>query len=319
VKEAAAQQERGLLARLVLENYQLKLLAFALALALFSIVHSDQDAQRSVMVDVVALLPPRTSAQVLVSPLPAQVKVTLRGSRSRVAALQHDDFAPVQLDLRDSGRASYHIETNAIDVTGPVQVVGVEPAYISLSWRPRVERVVPTAAKLRGQVEAGFVVKRPITVTPSSVRVSGPKDELDLLRDVETEDIAVDHMGEGAYERRTRLETPAGHIAFIDPDQVSVRVEVVGEQGERTFRHLAVAALGAGEATLRPEAVSITLQGPIHGLSELEPEQLVPFVELSSASAGVGVEVLDVKVRGVPEGFKPLRITPASVIVRRTR
>jgi YbbR domain-containing protein len=319
VKEAVAQQERGLLARLVLDNYPLKLLAFALALALFSIVHSDQDAQRSVMVDVVALLPARNSNQVLVSPLPAQVKVTLRGSRSRIAALQHDDFAPVQLDLREPGRASYHIETSAIDVTGPVQVVGVEPAYVPLSWRPRAERVVPTAAKLRGQAETGFIVKRPVVVAPSSVRVSGPKDELDLLRDVETEEVAVDHMSEGAYERRVRLEPPAGHVAFIDPDLVSVRVEVVGEQGERTFRHLTIAAVGPGEATLRPDAVSVTLQGPIHGLTELEPEQIVPFVELSSASAGVGVEVLDVKLRGVPEAFKQLRITPASVIVRRSR
>ena len=64
------------------ENVPLKLLSLALSVLLFSIVHSDQDGQRSIFVDVVALLPPPGSQKMLISDIPHQVKVTLRGSNS---------------------------------------------------------------------------------------------------------------------------------------------------------------------------------------------------------------------------------------------
>jgi YbbR-like protein len=319
VKELAPHGGRGLLARIALENYPLKLLSLGLAIALFSIVHSDQDAQRSMFLDVVALLPPRSADRVLVSSLPAQVKVTLRGSRSRIAALQHDDFAPVQMDLRETGRQSYDFDATAIDVSGPVQVVEIEPRSVPLVWRTRAVRMVPVRVKLRGSPEEGLAIKKPMLVTPAMVQISGPSEEIERIAEVFTEDVNIDNMSEGTHERRAKLEPPQGHIGYLEQDTVSIQLDAVADQGERTFRHLDVAVLGPGAAQLRPAAVSVTLHGPLRALSELEPEQVVPYVELPSAVSGTGVEVLDVKLRGVPEAFTASRITPNSVIAKRNR
>jgi YbbR domain-containing protein len=318
VKDPAQPPERGLLARFVLDNYPLKLLSLVLAVALFSIVHSDQDAQRSMYIDVVALLPPRKSDKLLVSALPAQVKVTLRGSRSRIAALQHDDFAPLQMDLRETGRRYYFFDQSAIDVAGPVQVVGIEPSSVELIWRARAEHKVPVRAKLRGTPEEGYWVRKPLVISPATVTISGPKDEVDAVTEVFTDDIAIDGMGEGAHERRIQLEPLSGHLIYAEQNSVSVHIDVVAEQGERTLRHLDVAVLGAGEAALRPTAVAVTLRGPVRSLADIEPEQIVPFVELPAAVAA-GVEVLEVKVRDIPAGFTVERIAPANVIAKRTR
>jgi YbbR domain-containing protein len=318
VKEPAAQPvERRLLARIFLDNYPLKLLSLAIAIALFSLVHSDQDAQRSMYVDVVALLPPRKSEKVLVSTLPAQVKVTLRGSRSRIAALQHDDFAPLQMDLRDAARKVYTFDQSALDVSGAVQVVSIEPASVELVWRARAEHKLPVRLKLHGVPEAGYMVKKPALISPASVSVSGPSDELATLTEVSTEEIAVDGMPEGVQERRVQLQLLTGHLTYVDLNSVAVHLEIVPEQAERTLHRLDVAVLGAGEAVLRPNEVTVTLQGPSRALNELEPEQIVPYVELPNTPATAGVEVLEVKLRGVPDGFTATRIAPTSVIARR--
>jgi YbbR domain-containing protein len=307
-----------MLTRLVLDNYPLKLLSLVLAIALFSIVHSDQDAQRAMYIDVVALLPPRNSDKLLVSTLPAQVKVTLRGSRSRIAALQHDDFAPLQMDLRETGQRFFYFDQSAIDVSGHVQVVSIEPPNVELVWRERADRKVPVRAKLRGTPEEGFWVRKPLVISPASVTLSGPKDEVAAVSEVFTDDIAIDGMAEGAYERRAPLEPLSGHIVYAEQNSVSVHIDIVAERGERTLRHLDVAVLGAGEATLRPNTVSVTLRGPARSLGDVEAEQIVPFVELPATPAA-GVEVLEVKVRGIPTGFTAERIAPASVIAKRVR
>jgi hypothetical protein len=319
VKDLAPFAGRGLVARIVLENYPLKLLSLGLAIAMFSIVHSDQDAQRTMYLDVVALLPPRNAERVLVSAVPPQLKVTLRGSRSRIAALQRDDFAPVQMDLRDAGRQSYDFEQSAIDVSGPVQVVAVEPRSVPLVWRPRSARTVPVRVKLRGSPEEGLAIKKPVQITPATVQITGPSEEIERIAEVFTEDVNIDGMAEGTHERRAKLEAPQGHLAFLEQEAVGIQLEVVADQGDRTFRHLDVAVLGPGEVALRPAAVSVTLHGPLRALSEIEPEQIVPYVELSPVASGSAVEVLDVKLRGVPEAFTASRITPTSVIARRNR
>jgi YbbR domain-containing protein len=320
VKDPAAQPvERGLLGQIFLVNYPLKLLSLGIAVVLFSLVHSDQDAQRSMYIDVVVLPPPRKTEKVLVSALPAQVKVTLRGPRSRIAALQHDDFAPLQMDLRDTTRRVYTFDQSAIDVSGPVQVVSIEPSSVELIWRTRSEHKVPVRLKVHGTPEAGYMVKKPAVIAPASVTVSGPSDELAALTEVSTEDIAVDGMTEGVQERRVQLQQLSGHLAYVEANSVAVHLEIVPEQSERTLHRLDVAVLGAGEAVLRPSEVTVTLQGPSRGLNEIEVDQIVPYVELPSTPVGAGVEVLEVKLRGVPEGFTATRIAPTSVIARRIR
>ena len=317
MKDAGTHVERGFLARLFLENYPLKLLALGLAIALFSLVHSDLDAQRSMYLDVVALTPPRDADKMLVSPLPAQVKVTLRGSRSRVAALQHDDFPPLQMDLRDTSRRFYTFDAAAVDVSGAIQVVSIDPSTVELVWQPRAERRVPVEVKLRGSPPAGLVVRRPIAVTPPAVSVSGPKDELAALQGLSTEEIAIDGLGAGTHERRVQLQPAGTHLSVNDSNTVVVQLEIGPEQGERTLRRLDVAVLGPGDAALRPSSVTITLAGPVKGLADIDPEQIVPYVDLPATPAAPGVEVLEVKLRGVPDGFSAAKVSPTSVIAKR--
>jgi YbbR domain-containing protein len=319
MKEANQQLERPWFTRLVFDNYPLKLMALVLAIALFSLVHSDQDAQRSIYLDVVALLPPPSSDQMLVSDLPSQIRLTVRGSRSRVAALQRDDFAPIQMDLRDPSLHRFYFDQNAIDVSGPIQVVGIEPTSIDLAWAVRAQRRVSVRARLRGVPEEGHAIKKPVLLSPAYVTLQGPKEEVDTIPEVFSDEIPVDGLVKGVHERRAQLQPLPAHVTYKDESTVTVRLEVVAERGERVLRHLEVAVLGAAEAKLRPASVSITVQGPVRGLSDIEPDQIVPYVDLSAVPANSEVAPLEVQLRGLPEGFDVSRVSPSSVLAKRVR
>ena len=64
------------------ENLNLKLLSFAFALVLYSLVHDAQDAQRVVDVGVTMRVPPESANRILVSQSATRGRVTLRRSRA---------------------------------------------------------------------------------------------------------------------------------------------------------------------------------------------------------------------------------------------
>ena len=84
---------------LVTENLNLKLLSLAFALLLYSVVHGSQEAQRSLRLNIVALLP-GTPNRVLMTTIPEKINVTVRGPKSTLDDLNADDLGSVQLDLR---------------------------------------------------------------------------------------------------------------------------------------------------------------------------------------------------------------------------
>jgi YbbR domain-containing protein len=137
LKETCKAPERGLLARMVLENYPLKLIAMGLAVALYLLVHDDDSAQRQLDCDVIAILPPSTANRVLVSEPPTSVQLTLRGPRSRLIALKKNDFEPIQMDLRNYGESTYAFDARSIDLPDSVELVQITPSRVQLSWRVR--------------------------------------------------------------------------------------------------------------------------------------------------------------------------------------
>ncbi len=319
MRDSAPQEKRGALTRLLFDNLVLKLLSLVLSIALFSLVHSDQDAQRSVYVDVVALLPPPKTEKMLVTEIPTQVKVTLRGSRTRISSLQRDDFSPVQMDLRDTSRRHFYFDPSAFSVSGAAQVVSIEPRMVELSWVPRAEKRVPVRARLRGAPEEGSMVKRPVYLEPSFVTIYGPKDEAQSISEVYTEDIPIDGLMPGKHERRAQLEPLPGHVEYLEQVAVDLRVDVVPEVAERTLRRLEVAVMGQAEGATRPASVAVQVRGPARSLADLEPESVVPYVEIDGLPSGAGTVSVDVRVRGLPEGFEVARVVPPTVLVKRAK
>lgn len=300
--------------RFITNNLPLKLLALGLSLLLFSLVHSDVDAQRSMFIDVVALLPPPDAGRMLISELPTQVKVTLRGSRSRLSDLSRDDFSPIQLDLRVGESGYYYFRPDEVDIAGGVQVVEIEPASVPLTWAQTGRKEVAVHPRIEGQLEEHHRLRAAATTRPDSVFVRGAKAALEELSTVSTEPLSIDGIGVGQHTRRVALAPLPKLVTYEGDAYVEVQLDVEPIVAERTLRRLEVAALGAPAAALRPDRVSVTLRGPQNALNDVDPEQVVPYVEVQSGTSTFTAH--DVKLRGVPDGLEVLRVTPSSVLAR---
>jgi hypothetical protein len=60
----------------------------------------------------------------------------------------------------------------------------------------------------------------------------------------------------------------------------------------------------------------VVLAGAERTLEELDPEHIVPVVDLDGAAIGNGAVSATVSLRGVDESVRVLRIEPAEVLVR---
>jgi YbbR domain-containing protein len=293
------------------QNVGLKLLSFTCALLLYSLVHGAQDAQRSVSVDLVVLLPPETARRVLVSPIPPSVRVTLRGSHAALDELHADDVGNVQLDVRAGQEKRVVLDKSLVHVPAGVRVEQVDPPSLDLVWDDLVTRDVPVQVTVAGTPALGYVVKGVPVAEPQSVRVKGPKTEVQLLQHARADAFDVSGLTEGSYKRSLAIDKPSGALSY-DVGSVSVILDIQRELAERSFPKLAVAVVGAPKARTQPTDVDVRLLCPPDVVHALRAEQVVPRVEVKSVAAS-GSESLPVLVT---VDKCEARVTPQAVIVR---
>lgn len=292
-------------------NLGLKIIAIVMAILLFSLVRGSEDAQRSVFVDVLVLLPPPEVGTMLVSEVPDRVKVTLRGSRSVLNSLREEDLEPVQIDLREPSRGYYYFEPDDFELPAGAEVIQLAPASVPLTWAERVVQDVPVLARLGGSPPPGLTAQA-VDLEPETVRVRGAETEVKELEHVATKPVDVSGLSRGRHERRAQLTEPPPHTQF---DRASVRVilEVTDQEAERSFVDVPVTAVG-GEVQVRPEAVDLTLWGSSASLEQVKREHLVPVVDVTELDPAKGTQPLPVSVRGMPDGLQ-VKVVPDTVLV----
>ncbi|MFI5306746.1 MAG: YbbR-like domain-containing protein [Polyangiales bacterium] len=305
---------RSGLTRLLTDNLALKAMSIGLSILLFALVHSDVDAQRAIYLDVVALLPPPSSGQMLISELPAQLKVTLRGSRSKLSTLSRDQMLPVQLDLRHASSGTYYIDPHTIDVGSNIQVVEIAPSVVPLTWVAAAEKRVSVQVELEGELDSGYSLRGEAQAEPSFVTLRGPQKRLESLDTVSTDPVTLLNLRPGNHRRRVSLMALPEHVTYVEDTSVEVKLTVVPRLAERSFKRIPIAVAGDARMLPRPDHAEVTLRGPRQVLDEIEPDLIVPYVDAPVGSTEPGSTV-EVSLRGVPDGVEIVRVLPASVLL----
>jgi hypothetical protein len=293
------------------ENLNLKMLSLAFALVLYALVHGSQEAQRSLLFSAVALTPPVSSNRVLMTPIPAQIRVTLRGPRSTLDDVHADDIGSVQLDLRDGNKTRETIEPSMIPVPPGLKIEQIDPPAIDLEWEDLIVRDVPVEVGVVGTPARGFVVKGAPQSDPRTVRARGPKSETLVVQRARADAFDVTGLTEGKYTRQLAVDRPPGRVTY-DVLSVAATVEVGREVVERPFTKVPVAVIGRANAKAQPAEVDVRLACPPEVVRALRPEQVLPRVQLASTTDH-GSDALPVQLT---IDQCDVHVTPASVIVR---
>jgi len=295
------------------ENLNLKFIAFVLALLLYSLFHGAQDAQRTMTVNLVALMPPESVNRVLVSPIPPSVRLTLRGSRSALDDLHSDDIGYLQIDVRLGSEHRVTLDPGMVHVPPSVRVEQIDPPTIDLAWEDQVVRDVPIQVSVVGTPAPGFVVKGVPLADPPTVRVRGPKSEVLVLQHVRADPFDVSGLTEGNFPRHLAIDRPTGRVLpDLATQSVLVTAEITREVVERPFVKVPVAVVGQAKGKGQPNEVDVRLVCPPEILRALRPEQVVPKATVhSTAPSGSESIVVEVNVEGCEA-----HTTPSSVVVR---
>jgi hypothetical protein len=150
---------RGLLLSVLLtlkraftENIGLKFLSLIFSLGLFAFLHAQEERQqRTVPVSVILRLPPESAERELMTPIPASVYVTLRGSTRSIDGLMQTGIAPVEVDLHEGTQNVLLFEPKMFSIPHGLEITIIDPPSIPLEWQNVITRRVSVQASITGK------------------------------------------------------------------------------------------------------------------------------------------------------------------------
>ncbi|MEB2322925.1 MAG: CdaR family protein [Sorangiineae bacterium] len=264
------------------ENLGLKVLSLTFALGLFGYLHGQEDQQqRTVPVGVVLRLPPEAAKRDLMTPIPASIHVTLRGSMRSIDSLLQAGIAPVEIDLSRGSKDQIVFEPDMFTLPPGMQIAIIDPPNIDLEWQDVVTRKIPVQAAITGKPAEGFVVKGEPEVDPKELEASGPVSLVEVMQFARLSAFDVSGLTEGVYRRRLAIDAPPSRVSYVGPHSATVTVTILRRTSEAKFARRPVEVTGVPNGITTPHAVDVTVIGPPEVVRALRADQVVPTVDLS--------------------------------------
>lgn len=298
----------------LLDNLGLKLLSITFALCLYAFIHGAENAQRTLMLSVVSILPPDSSNRQLMTQVPNEVAVTVRGPRTQLDDLRAENLGTLRLDLRNGTVTRYDLESSMFHVPAGLVVEQIYPSTIEFRWDDVVVRAIPVHVPRTGDAAQGFLVKGMISVEPPTVNARGPRSVVDVMQLARTAPFDISGLTEGTYQRQLALERPPKLVTF-DVDSAMATLEIGRELATRTFDRR-VEVVGIPRATVAPAVVQVRITGTPEDVGAVNPDSIMARVEPKAAHLDLsqpGSDFLDVLV-DVPR--VTAEVNPAKVMVK---
>lgn len=276
---------RGHVVAAFTQNLGLKGFALVASLLIYSVVHGTEEQPQPVNVEVRVLLPPASSGRVLVSDVPEEVWITVKGSATVIQNLSHDDIPPVQLDLRGPPVRTFYFEESMFRLPAGVKFVDIEASDASfpLEWESLVTRRLPVRVETTGATAPGTRVDQPVVTQPPEITVVGAESRVARLADVDAEPVDVSGLGMGDFERVVTLRRPPPHTQYDREGPLRAMIRVVPDLVERLYAGRPVTTIGEEHRLeVRPATVDVRLRGPREVMADLSGDRLLPFVEAGS-------------------------------------
>jgi YbbR domain-containing protein len=207
---------------LLLHNWHLKLIALALATALWAQVARTPTSEIGVSVLLeYQNIPPKTEVY---GDTTNRAEVRLRGPSSLLRSVSAQDVS-LPIDMRSMAMGQEKILPLTPDlVRAPfgVEVVRVNPARVRLTVEPTAQKTVRVLPILSGLPKAGFE-KENTTISPGTVDIEGPESQVRMVNAISTTPISLKERNATFTETADLdIQNPAIRI----PKATSVKVEI---------------------------------------------------------------------------------------------
>ncbi len=205
----------------------------------------------------------------------AQARV--EGARETVVRTVRPQIAGIT--TADSRWITTNVEETAVQIE-----IGLRPGY----------RDLIVSADVQGEPAPGYWVSA-ITPEPALMTVVGQPEVISALNGIVfTEPIDVSGLGEGSFERATRLQLPEG-VSPLNEGIVQVRIVIEPQtSSKRVSVEPTISGLQPGftvePSAIVPGEVTVLLKGPITDLENLDLEDVL--VTLDVSERGIGTHLI---------------------------
>lgn len=303
-----------------LDNVGLKIVSLLVALTVFILVHSDDQAVAGGTVNVNYKLP---GDRVLVSDRVDQVRITVKGSRRLIQRFHREDVEDINIDLRNMTKGEVFFQPDMIDLPEGLELVSITPASVPVQFEERAVKEVPVRIDTAGTLERGHRIES-MTARPVEVTVSGALSLVAEANAVRTAEIDLTRRSK-SFRETVRLAPPPGLEVEGNP-VIEVEVTLGEEQGSRELtlpvRIQPGPGVGAEQAArfaTQPSQVRVVLRGSVLVLDALRAEHLTAYVRVfpSDLARGATTRTAEVRVEPTLPGIG-YEISPADLTLRST-
>lgn len=313
--------------RVLTSHWDLKLVALVLAIALWIYTSGQVRSDRTVDVDIKQQqISGLGEGYQITSIIPEQFRVTLSVPSNRWASLPGNDQISPRLEVRQDALLHHEQEfalTSAmLGLPSDIRIVRTEPENlraITVHWEAMAEIDLPVDRPL---VSAPAGMEAELHLDIDQVPVRAPRDVLERERNTRVRFQPIDLRAEDALSTTRRHIVVQLREAPNLPFQVvrvpTATVDLIPVPHGRRLEPLPVRVLlppqttAIGSVLVSPPSVALTVRGPENLLADLDPDAVVPYVELDRLPTAESER--DVPVRVIAPSW--LTCDPVSVHLR---
>ncbi|MGR3317181.1 MAG: CdaR family protein [Candidatus Anammoxibacter sp.] len=288
---------------IIFGNMRVKLMALAMAIALWFFAVNRYTEEITEVVDVEILMPPGFT---MLSQSTNSVIVSLKGPQElidQVSSLISDHKIkarcqiPVDIDgLDDPIKKTITISRNNLNLPDDIRIESIYPGSVDVEFSRLEKLYLNVGLQKSGHPATGYTIENEF-VYPGEVEVTGPSSLLKLVSHINTKPI--DITGITTEKNKTfpwtidleqNIEIKRDGKTLVVPikcdEQVRVWFSISELQGVKTLENVKIAILHPADypyqVTLQDENVNLTVKGPKLMVNKLTNEDVLVYVDVSS-------------------------------------
>lgn len=269
----------------VFANWPMKLSALVLAAILWAAVAAQEETTQLVPVDL-DVEPPAGRA---LRNDPPSIQALYAGTARELIKL-YIQRPTIQKTLPDTISGSeYTLSLALVDLLVPdgaaVRPQRIEPRTVTIQLDDVAEKMVRVIQQLTIEPDSGYQVFGPVTVSPESITISGPREQVEALDQVPTVQLVIPRV-RGPVEEEVAIDTAA--LGAVKLSETSVRVSAdIGAISQRVLMGVPVSIRTdlPGTWVADPAAVLVTVRGRTSRVDYLTRDSVQVHVVLSADAA----------------------------------
>lgn len=220
----------------------------------------------------------------MLSPSNQEVRVKISGPTFMLSSISNQlPTLHRELPSQPGNRVIIPLRAEDIDLPSAVRVVSIEPQEIEVNLERRVSREVVVEVPRIGTLRENLKLQS-LLVAPDKIIVSGPENEIGLLRRIETYPLDMQEVSENGA--RTLAVRKPGKYSSISVDEVKVSFTIKSLLETRRFEKVNVNVINDSAEKVRfgvePDTVDVVVTGDKESIHLLRPDNIYVSVDARS-------------------------------------